>query len=456
MKKMKTSLALILLVTIESYAQTIEIDNKTYEITMYENASDEKTYGWNIYDKEPLGATVKNINDPQQGKVIRVKGTALSNGFALGLKNDTNHILQWKMKSDEWGVFYIAIYTKKGLRYLTYSPRDFDKGIGKKQKYKIRLGVGKIMQDGEWHIYTRNIKDDLKKHEPNNEFIKIDSIKYRGSASFDNIQTLKLTDTTPLPALVKKGEIFIVGPSTVHIGPAWNSERTLSCESANNPENLLAGWGEKLNTYVDTKVHNFARLGSNPVTFQDDNSDDILGINQTWEATKTAMQTAPKGSFLLIQFGANSKSLLGVDPTKIKDRIKRAEEILKIEKEFKRRIEIFINSAKDFGVTPVLITSLDKHSNDNNDNTEGRYPFPKYIRELAATNDILLLDLMKKSNEEFSDVPNPVLLDRFGDCFHPEKPRVDDVHLSPNGADIVAGWIKELAKDKGELSKLFK
>ena len=157
--------------------------------TVYENASDGNTNGWHIYDKWPSGAKIENISDPQRGKVIKVTGT-ISNGVHLLGWKDRNSVLQWKMKADKWNSFYITIQTSKGFRYLSYSPRSIDKGIDSKKKYKIRYGIGPKMQDGKWHTFTRDLKADLKKFEPDNKYLYVQGIKFRGAASFDDIKTI--------------------------------------------------------------------------------------------------------------------------------------------------------------------------------------------------------------------------------------------------------------------------
>ena len=201
------SLSLILLGTL-SFADALpqdvidEIDNAKAETdmrllggpsvvqTMHEDASDGDTKGWHIYDKWPSGMTVKNVNDPERGKVIKITGTISNGVHFLGWK-DTNPILQWKMKADKWNIFYVAVMTKKGYRVLSYTPRSYDKGRDPyKQSHKIRLGLGSKMQDGKWHTFTRDIQADITKHEPDNKLKHILGIKIRGAGSYDDIKTI--------------------------------------------------------------------------------------------------------------------------------------------------------------------------------------------------------------------------------------------------------------------------
>ncbi len=63
--------------------------------SIYEDAENGNTAGWEIYDATPLGAAVSNIFDTQHNsKVIKFSSTALQNGFRLGHSN-ANHACVW-------------------------------------------------------------------------------------------------------------------------------------------------------------------------------------------------------------------------------------------------------------------------------------------------------------------------------------------------------------------------
>jgi len=161
------------------------------DTTVYEDGEDKKTTGWYIYDKWPSGASVSNVyNSEIDSQVIKLTGTKTKNGIRLtGWDDKSNHIVEWKMKTKNWVAFYIAIETKEGFRYLYYTPRDYDKGRNlNKQAYKIRMGLGKSMMDGQWHTFSRDVRADLKKYEPNNDLVSIYGIKVRGSCLIDDVK----------------------------------------------------------------------------------------------------------------------------------------------------------------------------------------------------------------------------------------------------------------------------
>jgi lysophospholipase L1-like esterase len=68
------------------------------------------------------------------------------------------------------------------------------------------------------------------------------------------------------------------------------------------------------------------------------------------------------------------------------------------------------------------------------------------MRQLAKDENVLLLDLTKKSYTEFNKY---ITAEELHDTFNYRKD--DHTHFNPTGASIVASWVRELAcssKDK--------
>jgi hypothetical protein len=173
--------------------------------TLYEDAEDGEITGWRVYDKNPSGAEVLNVTDADSGsKVIELKGDGTKNGYLLGTWNNTiNKEISWDMKYDEDYVIYLSVETKKGHRFITYSPMSeitcTKKGEGYGQGKKEIGGYTYIhtylcpnTKDGTWKTISRNIELDLKKYESDNELISVDAFLIRGSGRVDNI---KMFDT---------------------------------------------------------------------------------------------------------------------------------------------------------------------------------------------------------------------------------------------------------------------
>jgi len=434
---------------------------------MHENANDGDTHGWVIYDAYPSGAKIENINDAQRGKVIKFTGRELKNGVDFLRWNDDNNLIQWKMKSNVWGAFYVVIQTSKGFRYLTYSPRDYDKGIGTSQKYKIRFGLGTKMRDGEWHTFTRDVKADLKKFEPDNEYLYIQGIKFRGTASFDDIKTMR---ETAIPSTNLK-PIYIIGDSTVHASGVNYHHYGVHMS--------LFGWGERLNQYAKNSnmIINRARSGSESESYKTNYTDQsnkwYLGlVNRFWDNTKQLIQNNPNKGFLLIQFGGND----AIPSHNISPEL------------FKNNLKTYIDEAKNtLHTTPVLVSGIAPrkwYTNRNKTvNLQALRKYAKYVNEVAQEEDVLLLDLYKKSVDTWeqyylqhkAEYDATAIGNQFNDIKVTKQlieadrrfsyvnyfSGVNNTHLSENGAKIVAGWVKDLAcesnrADGQELCSQFK
>jgi hypothetical protein len=162
--------------------------------TLYEDAEDQATTGWEIYDNSPAGATITNIMDNQKNsRVIELKGAGRSNSYTLGARagesawnNSSEKTLHWSMNINEKYKLYISLDTTKGHRYLYYSHGSSDKGLIS-TKY-IHYGLGAGSMDGNWHDYTRDLEADLKKYEPDNSILSVNGLRLQGSAKIDDIK----------------------------------------------------------------------------------------------------------------------------------------------------------------------------------------------------------------------------------------------------------------------------
>ena len=176
--------------------------------TVYENAEDGKDSRWKVYDNNPAGATITNVDDADKSsKVIELKGDGTKNGFVLGSwdnrwKNTINKEISWDIKTNEGFVVYISVITAKGHRFMTYSPLS-DKTFASNPNYtEGRQTDGKYtylnhhftpsVRDGSWNTISRNLELDLKAYEPNNSLISVSGFLIRANARVDNI---KMFDT---------------------------------------------------------------------------------------------------------------------------------------------------------------------------------------------------------------------------------------------------------------------
>ena len=160
---------------------------------VYEDGEGGTIAGWDIYDNDPIGATIANVEDSDRGgKVIEFAGSATNNGYRLrnadgAYWTDTNFkTLEWSMRYSESFTVYIAAQTKDGFRYLYYTPVATDAlGTGT----YVHHGLGTQVRDGSWHTLERNLEMDLKEAQPENELQAVLGILIRGSGRVDDVKT---------------------------------------------------------------------------------------------------------------------------------------------------------------------------------------------------------------------------------------------------------------------------
>ena len=147
---------------------------------------------WSVYDKNPEGATITQIDDPlgEEGKVIALQGEGKKNGYMLGFwgatgLNWTN--ISWKMNYTEPFSVYIVVETEDGNRYLWYSSKNIV--IQPTSTRYIRHAVGTNVLDGEWHNFTRDLESDLqaRPETENLHVLNVKAIMVRGSGLITDI-----------------------------------------------------------------------------------------------------------------------------------------------------------------------------------------------------------------------------------------------------------------------------
>ena len=182
----------ILLLILNCFIYTVVL-NAT---TVYEDAENQQTSKWRVYDKLPDGAKIYNrYNHKKQSRVIKFKGHNLQNGYILGnwenregaWNNQTEKVISWTMKYRKRFVIYLRVMTTQGAKYIYYTNSNRDYGISPSGRY-IHLGLGFGSNNGKWQTFSRNLENDLKKYQPNNEILAVNAFLIRGDGWIDDIQ----------------------------------------------------------------------------------------------------------------------------------------------------------------------------------------------------------------------------------------------------------------------------
>ena len=163
--------------------------------TVYENGNSKNTKNWKLYNNISV-ATVKNIYDKdKKSRVISFKSDDSRNGYMLSMERDSTTWCKTKGKSLKWSmsskgdfVILVSIQTTNGHRYIIYTPSDDKMGRG-------YYGLGKSSMNAKWHKFNRDLDLDLKRYEPDNDIIAVDTFFVRGKEiKIDDVEIVSIKD----------------------------------------------------------------------------------------------------------------------------------------------------------------------------------------------------------------------------------------------------------------------
>jgi hypothetical protein len=176
--------------------------------TLYEDAEDNQTKRWILYDGIS-NSVIKNIYDlDKESRVISFNSQDNHNGYMLEMErnstawcNTKGKIIKWEMSTERDFVILISVQTESGHRYIIYTSSDRN-GRG-------YYGLGADSVDGEWHQFSRDLNLDLKRYEPSNQIVAVDSFFVRGSIKIDNIEIVDVDKIGFTPKKVKDCRVKI-------------------------------------------------------------------------------------------------------------------------------------------------------------------------------------------------------------------------------------------------------
>ena len=157
--------------------------------TSYEDGEDKETSRWHVLKPSSL-VTVENVYDEaKDSQVIAFKGEGTKSAYILmssegaTWENQEEKVLHWQMNYSEDFVILVSLETKRGKRYLIYTPSN--------QNGYMQYGLGESATNGIWQRYSRNLEEDLKYFDNQNSILMVNSFVIRGSGSVDNIKMMK-------------------------------------------------------------------------------------------------------------------------------------------------------------------------------------------------------------------------------------------------------------------------
>ena len=205
----------------------------------------------------------------------------------------------------------------------------------------------------------------------------------------------------------KKIKIFMAGDSTIAIK-----------ETKAYPE---TGWGMPFVYFWDSTVTivNRAKNGRSTKTFLSE------GL---W---KSIMDEAKEGDYVFIQFGHNDES-----PDK-KERYATPDT-------FRMNLTRFVRETRERKAIPILLTPVSRRKFDTTGTAlETHKEYSAYVKEVAAKENVLLIDLDTKSRElyqQFGKNDSRLLFLQVKPGEHPNYPdgKEDNTHFNELGARLVA------------------
>ena len=171
---------------------------------IYEDAEDENTDDWRVFDNDPEG-TITNLFDPERSsRIINLASSnpieSIQTGFDYGHPArivENLQSIEWKMKTTADSRVYVVLNTLLGTRSMTYGPGV---STGTNALY-IRHSLGVETGDGNWHTIRRNLQDDIHSFEPENEMSAVRFIAMRGNMDIDDIYIIPENATYTSPIL---------------------------------------------------------------------------------------------------------------------------------------------------------------------------------------------------------------------------------------------------------------
>lgn len=173
--------------------------------------------GW---DKIGKGGSISIDFDTLLGEIIKIDSGPKKASFRLRKQDSTywdiktNVVLQWKLKTTMDLNLYVMGVSSRGKYIISYrlgnKPTSYDK-----EKGIIYYYLGETVKDGVWHVFTRNLSDDIRNVMPGTDIKSVASILVDGEGYLDEI---KLIAKTPVDTSVIDGwEVYDTDPSGASI-----------------------------------------------------------------------------------------------------------------------------------------------------------------------------------------------------------------------------------------------
>ena len=183
------------------------------------------TTQWYVYDNDPIGAEANVVyEDAVYGNVISLTSDGTKNAFLLRKPLNKNwditaqKFMEWDMNMSGQFVYFVAITTDEGVKYLRYSPYGSSKGVPDTRYIPLYLDAN--VNDGTWHHVSRSLLDDLHSQFPELSIVSVDFFEVLGSGKIDNVQVNARGDFGDIAGIVTDETGKSISGSTVTLLPS--------------------------------------------------------------------------------------------------------------------------------------------------------------------------------------------------------------------------------------------
>jgi len=167
-------------------------------LTVYEDAEDLSTAGWDFGLGDAGGGEIRNVFDEDlQRRVIELSGFSLDNCYRLrrndftDWNNSSRPTFAWRMRSTDSFVIVLKLATTVGDLALRYTPDNKGPLLN---DVRIRIGLGPETRDGTWRSFVRNLQADLESVLPGARLLQVRRLLVQGSCRLTDV---KLLSTPP-------------------------------------------------------------------------------------------------------------------------------------------------------------------------------------------------------------------------------------------------------------------
>jgi lysophospholipase L1-like esterase len=204
-------------------------------------------------------------------------------------------------------------------------------------------------------------------------------------------------------------KVYLAGDSTV---------QTYSVEHA--PQ---AGWGQFIHNYFSDNViiNNHAIGGRSSKTFVTEGRLEAIGSE------------IGQGDYLFIQMGHNDST------------VSKPERYTDPDTDYKAYLHMYVDSARKREATPVFITPVGRLHYEQGSFMNDFPAYCKAMKEVAAEAEVLLIDLMQKSLQQFTAVG----YEEAKSFFMISSNGTDCTHFTEKGANRMAALVAQGVKELG-------